>query len=174
VDLKDFDRHDVLTAVLGLSASPDPTIAQAAIGLIGSHNPYMTEERIPFWLGTVGQANPGLAQMDPKMKNEGGELYWSDLVAVADGKADGRRGHSRLGAGLVRKPELQEPIKRWLLDPASSVRSAAIVLLADIPGQSTTGKLASLVDDPDAGVRAQWPARSGWPAESNRLPSWQS
>ncbi|MCP4256949.1 MAG: hypothetical protein GY774_05390 [Planctomycetes bacterium] len=84
----EFGRKDVLVAVRGLMSSGESKIAQAAIALVGSHNPYMSDERTLHWLATVGNAKvPGIGKMDPKMKNVGGELYWEDLVVLANGKA---------------------------------------------------------------------------------------
>ena len=85
---QDFDRTNVLNAIHGLMTDSNPKIAQAAIGAVGSHNPYMSDERTIFWLATVGSGEvPGIGKMDPKMINLGGELFWTDLVMLADSKA---------------------------------------------------------------------------------------
>ena len=48
--LSDFDRKDVLAAVRGLMTNPELRIARAAIALVGSHNPYMSDEWcFPGW-----------------------------------------------------------------------------------------------------------------------------
>ena len=71
--ISEFQHLDVLAAMHGLINNPDPIVAQAALTVLGSHNPYMTRERAQFWLATVGSADtPGLATMDTKMVNEGG------------------------------------------------------------------------------------------------------
>ena len=57
----------------------DSRIAQAAISVVGSHNPYLSDERANSWLATVGSAETlDNYKMDPKMRNIGGELYWKD------------------------------------------------------------------------------------------------
>ena len=154
--LSDFDRKDVLAAVRGLMSNRDPKIAQAAIGLIGSHNPYMSDERTIHWLATVGSAEaPGVGRMDPKTKNVGGELYWKDLVEAADGKAsDDTRAMAILALGLVREPALDKPIARWLADPSLAVRASAALLLADFPGPETCKRLTALAGDAAPEVRA--------------------
>jgi hypothetical protein len=155
-DLADFDRKDVLMAVRRLMTDRDAKIAQAAILLVGSHNPYMTDERVLYWLATVGSGNiPGLATMDPKMKNLGGQLYWKYLVAVADGNAPGEtRAMAILALGLVREQSLAKPINRWLTDSTPAVRAAAAVLLADFPGPGSRKRLATVAADPSPEVRA--------------------
>ena len=101
VDLRDFDHNDALAAVHGLMADRESKIAQVAIRLVGSYNPYMCDEQALRWLATVGSAEaPCIAKMDPKMKNGGGERYWKDLVAVADGRASNETACAgRPGAG---------------------------------------------------------------------------
>ncbi|HUW30481.1 MAG TPA: HEAT repeat domain-containing protein [Planctomycetota bacterium] len=153
--LSDFDRTDVLAAVRSLMGNRDPKIAQAAIAVVGSHNPYMTDERALHWLATVSSVDvPGIGKMDPKMTNPGGDLYWKDLVAIADGKADDdTRSMAVLALGLVREPALQKPIERWLADRAAAVRASAALLLADFPGPETRTRLTALAGDPEPRVR---------------------
>ena len=151
----DFDRTDVLTLVHYLMTDPDPTIAQAAITVVGSRNPYMSNGRTEFWLATSGSAKMnGFAEMDPKIKNIGGERYWKELTSIVD---SGRHAETRAMAvralGLVREPALREMIDRWLVDKAPAVRAAATVLLADFPGTDTTPKIAVMADDPEPKVR---------------------
>lgn len=154
--LSDFDRKDVLVAVRGLMGNPEPKIARAAITLVGSHNPYMSDERALFWLATVGSAEvPGIGKMDPKMKNIGGELFGKDLVALAGGKAPQEtRALAIRALGLVREASLERPIERWLADPAPAVRASAVLLLADFPGPATCRRLAVLAGHPSSEVRA--------------------
>jgi hypothetical protein len=154
--VSDFDRKNVVDAVHGFVNSPDLGVAQPAIGVIGSHNPYMSEERAPFWLATVGSADTqGLVKMNPKMINLSGDLYWNDLVAAADGKSeDATRALAIRALGLVRNPGLEKPLERWLADPSPAIRSSASILLADFPDMATHDRLNSLVADPDPAVRA--------------------
>ena len=153
--LQDFDRLTVLASIHGLMASPDAMIAQAAIAVVGSHNPYSADHLAEFWLATIGSAEvPGIGQMNPKMKNPGGELYWQELQAIADGKAPAETRAAAIRAlGLVREPALREPLNRWLADTDAKVRAAATVLLADFPGTATNRQLASLAGDPAPLVR---------------------
>ena len=72
------------------------------------------------------------------MKNTGGELYWRDLVTMADSKASNETRATAIRAlGLVREPVLEQPIDRWLADPVPPVRASAALLLADFPGPAT-------------------------------------
>ncbi|MHC4143885.1 MAG: HEAT repeat domain-containing protein [Planctomycetota bacterium] len=152
----DFDRKDVLGAVRGFMGNHESKIAQAAIGLVGSHNPYMSDERTLHWLATVGSAEvPGIGKMDPKTKNAGGELYWEDLVALADGKAPNEtRAMAIRALGLVDEPLLEKPIERWLADPVPDIRASAALLLADFPRPETSTGLTALADDAAPEVRA--------------------
>lgn len=147
--LPEFDRKDVVTAVHGLLANPNSQITQAAIGVIGSHNPYMSDERTEFWLATVGSGQmPGLGLMNTKNENIGGKLYWNDLVAVANSKSsDATRALAILALGLVREPALKQPLKRWLADAAPVIRISATVLLADFPDLATHKQLTVLAND---------------------------
>jgi len=153
--LSDFDRKDVVAAVRGMLTSPSTKIAEAALAVVGSHNPYISEERALCWLATVGSGDmPGLGKMDPKMKNTGGETCWKDLVALADGKAPTQtRALAIRALGLVREPALREPIERWLKDREPAVRASAALLLADFPGPETAKALTALAGDPVVEVR---------------------
>ena len=152
----DFDRKDVLVAVGGSMSSRESKVAQAAIALVGSHNPYMSGKRALFWLATVGSAEvPGIGKMDPNMKNAGGELYWGDLVALADGKAPNEtRAMAIRALGLVHEPLLMKPIVRWLADSAPDIRASATLLLADFSGSETCRHLTALAGDAAPEVRA--------------------
>jgi hypothetical protein len=153
---QDFDRTKVLAVVHDLMSNTHSEIAQAAIAVVGSHNPYLSDERTEFWLATVGSAEvPGLSKMDPKMKNTGGDLYWRDLVTIADGKASAEtRARAIRALGLVREPALRDAINRWLVDPEAMVQASATVLLADFPGTDTAQQLTVLAKDPASVVRA--------------------
>ena len=154
--LSDFDRKDVLAAVHRYMHRREPKIARAAIVVVGSHNPYMSDERTLHWLATVGSAEvPGIGKMDPNLENPGGRLYREDLAGLADSKApDETRGIAVRALGLVRDPSLSAPIERWLADPAGAVRASAALLLADFPGSQTRERLTSLAGDGAPEVRA--------------------
>jgi hypothetical protein len=154
---RDFDCNQVLAAIHGLMMHPDAEIAQSAIGVVGSSNPYLSEEHAEYWLGTVGSAEqPGVGKMNPNMTNVGGALFWRDLVTIAD---DSRPASMRAlivrALGLVRVPALQESINHWVKDADASVRASATLLLADFPGSvKTTTQLTALADDGAPGVRS--------------------
>jgi len=154
--LKDFDRERVLDAVSPFIGSPDPEIAQAALVVIGSHNPYLSDQRALFWLATVGSGvTPGIGKMDPDMHNVGGRRYQKELVEVADSEAaDPTRAVAVRALGLVRDPMLRKPIERWTADAAPGVRAAAALLLADFSGPQVRAHLSALAQDPAPRVRA--------------------
>ncbi len=151
----DFERADVLSAIHGLMRNADAKVAQAAIAVVGSGNPYLTDERAEYWLATVGGAEiPGIGKMDPKMINRGAELYWKDLAAVAEEKiAPETRALAIRALGLLREPALREFIVHWLADSEPSLRVAATLLLADFPGSDADRRLTGLAGDPAPEVR---------------------
>jgi HEAT repeats len=153
---QDFDRTNVVKVVRDLMTHPDSKIAQAAINVVGSHNPYLSDERTNSWLATVGSAEmPNYYKMDPKMRNIGGELYWKDMESIATGKYSAEtRALAIRALGLVREPALRQAIDRWLGDTEPVVRSAAAVLLADYPGTVTDQQLTVLARDNEPVVRA--------------------
>ncbi len=136
-------------------ANPDSKVAQAAIRLVGSHNPYMRDDMALHWLAAVGSAPvPGYTKGDRSFRNEGGQLYWRDLIGVADGEAPVETRCLAIRAlGLVREAPLRRPVERWLsnLDPA--IRGSAAILLADFPGSATTKRLVALAEDEAPEVR---------------------
>ena len=131
------------------------TFLSAAIITVGSHNPYLSDERTIYWLATVGSGVvPGIGKIDPHMKNPGGETYRTELLALADSKGGSETRAMVIQAlGLVRDPSLEQPIERWLGDPHPAVRAAATLLLADFPGPETCRRLAALAGDPASEVR---------------------
>jgi hypothetical protein len=153
---QDFDRTNVVKVVHDLMTNSDSRIAQAAINVVGSHNPYLSDERANSWLATVGSAEtPDHYKMDPKMRNIGGELYWKDLESIgATGHSAETRALAIRALGLVREPALRQAIDRWLGDTESAVRAAATVLLADYPGRDTDQQLNVLAGDKEPAVRA--------------------
>jgi HEAT repeat protein len=152
---QDFDRSNVVKVVRDLMTDSDSKIAQAAITVIGSHNPYLSDERAHLWLATVGAAEaPGFYKLDPRMRNIGGELYWKDLESIATAKHSAEtRAIAIRALGLVREPALRHAIDRWLGDPEPVVRAAATVLLADYPGPVMDQQLSILAGDNEPGVR---------------------
>jgi len=164
----DFDRTEVLAAVHDLMTNPDPRIAQAAITVVGSHNPYLSDERTDYWLATVGSAEvPGIGKMDPKLRNIGGERYWKDLEAIASSPVPAETRATAIRAlGLVREPVLRGAVGRWLADTEPAVRAAATVLLADDPGPVANQRLKVLAGDPVPTVRACVARAIGFPQQA--------
>jgi len=153
---QDFDRTNVVKVVHDLMTNSDSRIAQAAINVVGSHNPYLSDERANSWLATVGSAEtPDHHKLDPKMRNIGGELYWKDLESIGAAKHSVEtRALAIRALGLVREPALRQAIDRWLGDPVPVVRASATVLLADYPGRATDQQLNVLAGDKESAVRA--------------------
>jgi hypothetical protein len=153
--VKEFDRLEVFAAVRPLMADSNSVVAKAAIEIIGSHNPHMPEGRESSWLATIGSGKlPGLGTMDPKFENVGGKLYSRDLAAIADGKADDdTRSLAVLALGLVRDPDTEKLVARWLKDPAVQVRNSAILLLADFPELATHDGFTTFANDSSPQVR---------------------
>ncbi len=153
----DFSRLEVLAALEPLITRPEAEIAQAAIRTIGGGSPYLRDERAPYWLGTVGVQNPGLAQMDQGMRNAGAALCWRDLAAVANGQAAPQtRALAIRALGLVKARELRDFIDRaWRKAPEPAVRAAAALLLADFadPGEYIGQQFERFVADPAPEVR---------------------
>ncbi|MGZ3507767.1 MAG: HEAT repeat domain-containing protein [Vulcanimicrobiaceae bacterium] len=154
--VSDFDRKSVLGTVHKFVADRDPNVAQEAIGVIGSHNPFMSEGegREASWLVTVGSAKlPGFAPMQ-RTENIGGKLYWKDLVSIANSKADATTRALAISAlGLTREPSLRPYVLQWLPDRSPAVRSSATVLLADFSTLATHDRIAILARDTSASVR---------------------
>jgi len=106
-------------------------------------------------LATVGSADTqGLVKMNSKMVNLGGDIYWNDLVTVADGKSDdATRALAIAALGLVREQAFEKPLERWLTDPSPAIRSSATILLADFSDMATQDRLNKLATDPNTEVR---------------------
>ncbi len=154
--LSDFDRKDVLAVVCGLIDSPEPKIVQAALPVVGSHNPYLSDRETLHWLATVGAAEvPGIGKRNPETRNLGGRLYGRNLVALADRDTPAEtRAMAIRALGLVGEPALLASIERWLADPAPAVRASAALLLADFPSPQMRELLTTLGSDPAPQVRA--------------------
>jgi hypothetical protein len=166
---QDYDRKDALKAVQGLMNYPNPKIVREVIEMIGSHNPYMSKDPMG-WLATVGGVEiEGITKMDRNFRNIGGELYWKDLIALADGRGPTKlRVFAILALGFVREPELCKAIDRWATDPEPKVRASAAMLLADFPSHETHRLLAALAEDKDPEVH-KYVARAAGFSQSAEL-----
>lgn len=166
--LADFDRNAVLGTVHNFMANRNAKVAQEAIGVVGSHNPYMSEGREASWLVTIGSAKlPGFAPME-RIENIGGSLYWKDLVTVANSSADATTRALAISAlGLTREPSLRPYLIQWLSDHSAAVRSSATVLLADFPSLATHDRIATLARDTSASVRTATAREIGFAQQVN-------
>ncbi|MCW3054060.1 MAG: repeat-containing protein [Chthonomonadales bacterium] len=154
---QDFDRKETLKAIHPLMRVPDGKVARAAIAVVGSHNPYLTDDQALYWLATVGSAEvPGIGKMDRDQKNTGGEMYRNELIAVADSKANVEtRALAIRALGLVRDPLLCKSAEHWLADADPAIRASATLLLAGFPDPETGKRLIALSADPAPEVRAR-------------------
>ena len=152
----DFSRLEVLTAIHGLMARPEPAIAQAAIRLLAADSPYLDDWAGSRWLNVVGVQNPGIAPLELGVRNAGGALCWRELAAVAKGPASPEtRALAIRALGLVKTQELRQMLDRWLKAPEAVVRAAAVLLFTDFasPDPYTTGQFAEFAADPAPEVR---------------------
>lgn len=153
--LRDLDRKAVLEAARPLLANRDEAIAQQAIRLVSSGNPYLSADFAAGWLATIGNGDiPGYAHWDRAFENLGGKLYWKDLAAVAESDAPvATRALAIRALGRADQPEILPLANRWLKDREPLVRQAAAVLLADFPNRESQETLKSLAADPQPAVR---------------------
>lgn len=151
----DFDRAEVIQAVAYLMQGEDPALAQAVLRIVGSRNPYMSDETAEAWPAALGHGEgPATGQWDPKAKNIGGELLGQELIALGNGPGlAATRALAIRALGRVGNPALAEPLSHWLQDPEVAVRAAATLLLADFPGVETSKRLSVLSKDPMPEVR---------------------
>ncbi len=150
-----FDRKPVAEAIRPLLESKDPKILQAAIEAAGSHNPFMQSQNAPFWLATVGPGHSvGLGTWDRNFDNVAGRVLWRDLVALIDSPvSENLRAAAVRSLGRSSVPELTAALQRWAVDSQPLVRQAAIVLFADVPGESAHQHIASAAADSSPQVR---------------------
>ncbi|MBN2496537.1 MAG: HEAT repeat domain-containing protein [Deltaproteobacteria bacterium] len=158
--LETYERARVLERVAPLLEAEDREVAAGAIRVLGSRNPYLADDFATGWLATVGQGDiQGFAAWDLNKRYLGGELYWKELAAYADG--DGPAANRALAIralGLARKPALADRVLAWAGAPEPAVRASAAVLLADYPSEAAALRIRKLAQDEDARVRlaAAW------------------
>jgi hypothetical protein len=153
--LQDYDRELVLKNVAPLIQSDDEAVVNNAVSFLGSHNPYLKEERTLFWLTTVGSAKfPGIGEMDQQMKNLGGERFHKELIALAShGSSEETRSKAILALGLIGKPYVYKALKVWLRDPSPLIRASATLLLADFSHLASADLLRGMASDESPNVR---------------------
>lgn len=152
--LKDLDRAAVLEAAKPLLSHADPVIAQQAIRLVGSSNPYFSHDFAAGWLATIGGGDiPGYSPWETG-PNLGGKTHWKALAAVADSDAPAAtRAMAIRALGRAEVPEVLPLVNRWATDREPAIRQAAAILLADFPGPESQEKLTTLAADPQVAVR---------------------
>lgn len=136
----DFPRTNVLELLrplLSMTVREDDRVLRTAIEIAGAQNPDMRGEP-EHWLATVGKGHlPGLATYDSNLDNPSGRFLWRELTVIANSRALPEVRSSAIAAmGRTHIPELTPSLQRWAKDPEPLVRRAAIVLLADVPGES--------------------------------------
>lgn len=153
--LNDLGRAEVAEAIRHLVAAKDEKVATAAISAAGSGNPYMGDGEAAFWLLTVGQGHlPGLSRRDAKFDNLAGRLLWHDLAKVADGTGPAKvRALAVRALGRTGVAELAAALQRWAGDDEPLMRQAAVVLLADFPGDTASKCMQAAAGDASADVR---------------------
>ncbi len=152
---RDFERSDVLKAIGPLLKHADAEVVQAAITLAGSGNPYLSEERAPYWLNAVGASQiTGLGAMDARMPNPGGIMYREELAAIADSTAPATvRALAIRALGLVKHARIAGGMQMWQRDAEAPVRAAATMLQADYPGEAARPHVTARASDPSPEVR---------------------
>lgn len=147
----DFSSAEAVPLAHSLMTHPDARIAQAAIALVGSHNPYLSEEKLAIWMENVGL---GKLSGHAGAENPGGKKYAQELVAIANRPGDESiRGLAVAALGKVADPALEASVEKWLLDSSPAVRRSAVLLLADFPNLATAERLRELIADPDPAIR---------------------
>jgi hypothetical protein len=154
-NLRDFEREEVLDAIKRLIQHRDAEIANLAITIMGSRNPYMSADFAPGWLATIGAGDiPGFGQWDRGKEYLGGKLYWKQLAAVADSEAPATtRALAIRALGRAGESSILPLAMRWTKDREPQVRQAAIVLLADFPSEVDPAVLEKLAVDAEPAVR---------------------
>jgi hypothetical protein len=152
---RDFDREEVLDYVKRLLSHRDSEVVLAAIGVMGSNNPYMSPDFAPGWLATVGKGDiPGWGTWDREQENLGGKLYWKQLAAIVDSQAPAlARARAIRALGRAEEPAILPLVQRWIGDAEPLVRQAATVLLADFAGEFDPQTLTKLAADAQPEVR---------------------
>ncbi len=170
---KDFSRLEVLNAIHKLVGRAEPEIANAAIRLLGSGSPYLSDTTAPYWLGTIGVSNPGLAQMDHGTRNPGGALCWRELAAVANSNAGAEtRALAIRAMGLVRAREIHQMMDPWLKSPDAPIRAASVLLYTDfaVPHSYTTEVFGGFAADQAPEVRKCAAYAIGFTQDAGLLP----
>jgi hypothetical protein len=153
--LDDFERGPVLEMIHPFLSRKDKQVATAAILAVGADSPYLKDDYAPHWLTNVGGGRVhGFTEWNRDSKNPGGRAYWQELAAVGNGDAPNEvRALAIRALGRVAQPGVMNHVVRWLQDPDRLIRQAAVILLADYPGEKASKLLADCAIDETAEVR---------------------
>lgn len=163
----DFPRKDALAAISPLFADPNPTVASAALNVIGRGSPYASGDP-RSWLATVGKGQSlkrGMGTYPADYFNSSAFECRAQLLAVANSvraRAHFSNAETRAQAiralGRSRKDEadadLLEPLRAWTGDDEPAVRAAAAMLWCDFPSREATVRIHVLASDKSPIVRA--------------------
>ncbi|WP_254512590.1 HEAT repeat domain-containing protein [Anatilimnocola floriformis] len=156
--MQDIDRKLVLGEVITLIQSPDPliqgpdpAIARQAIEVLGSHNPYMSNDYSPGWLATVGKGHiPGYSTWDKEHVNLGGKLYWKELTRFVNSDAEPElRVRAAQALGRTQVEELLPFAEGLTRNSDARLRRVGAILLADYPDKANTNLIKGLTTDRD-------------------------
>lgn len=164
--LRNFGRNRVLAALRRFVASKHTRVAKAAITVYGADSPYFNDTHAVYWLAGIGKGDlPGLGHLTPR-KSPVASHAAKQLLAVARHHADpsiralAMRALGRSG----RVPATA--VARWRRDRRASIRSAAVLLSADVRG----AKLAPHARDRSAAVRRATALAIGFAQRTSLLP----
>jgi hypothetical protein len=164
---EDFPRKDVLAAISPLFADPNPTIASAALNVVGRGSPYSSDDP-RSWLASIGEGQllkRGMGTYPADYFNSSAYECRAQLLAVANSvraRAHFSNAETRAQAiralGRSRKDEadteLLDPLRAWTSDDEQVVRAAAAILWCDFPSREATVRIHVLASDKVPIVRA--------------------
>jgi hypothetical protein len=146
--LADFQRTNVIELVRPLlKVQEDKKILKTAIVVVGSGNPYINGQP-ELWLATSKGHLPGWASLDSGFDNSSGRLVWHELAAIADSHVSPEiRSEAIRALGRTQVAEVTPLLERWAQDSELPVRQAALVLLADVPNETSQRLIQAAVED---------------------------
>ena len=164
--LRDFDRKRVLAEIVPRIGDRDPSVASAAIRVLGASSPYFDEAIAPSWLAGLREGVlPGFTGRTPDGPPAPDAIRL--LLAVADGGASPAL---RAGAirALGRAPGIPpERIDAWSRDPQVIVRRAAALVSAELEDQTI---LRTTATDVSPQVRASGALAMGFTQDPALVP----
>jgi hypothetical protein len=152
--LEDFPRRAVMDLVRpSLTIREDERVLKAAIEIAASHNPFSCEPA--YWLASVGGGHlPGLGTFDTNCDNVSGRMVWRELAGIADSRAKPEiRASAIYALGRTHVAGVTPYLECWEKDPEPAVRTAAINLLGDVPGDEPRRPIREAAADSSPEVR---------------------